>query len=101
MSPSRNVALEDLQNQPAVSKERTGTRCPAEGQFSVIRLDVATPNLIAIEIVGANQSVAVEENHYLAIGSGRTGGVIAPVVASITGSHLMLPEQLSGIPVVA
>ena len=67
----RHIALEDLQIKPAAVKGRTAGEGPLKGELAVVALDVAGPNLFAVEIECRELTVAVEEPDQLAIGDRR------------------------------
>ena len=97
MPPGGDVALQDLQNEPAVVKKGAGARSPTKSQASVVLFDVTLPKLLAIEVVGKQLPGAVEEDHHYAIGGRRVGGKITPVVPAMTDGTLVHDERQNSL----
>ena len=67
----RHVALQDLQRKAAGVKGRAAAKRPLKRELAVVLLDVARPDLFAVEVERRQFAVAVKEPDPLAVGDRR------------------------------
>src|ERR1043166_5819058 len=68
MTVYRDIALQHLEVKLAVIKDRTAGESPVKGEWAVFLLNVAHPNLFAIEIISDHFAGPVKEHDQFAIG---------------------------------
>src|SRR5438093_11714163 len=88
----RHVALKDLKIQLAAIEGGAAGEGPLKRELAVVFLNVAGPDLFAVEVERHQLAVAVKEPDQIAIGDRRRRSKVAHVVHLDADSGLALPE---------
>src|SRR5439155_9102178 len=92
----RRVALEDLHVKAAVVIRRAAAERPLKRELAVVFLNIAGPNLLAVEVERRQLAVSIKEPDQLAVGDRRRGSEVAFLVEADADAGLVLPKRLAG-----